>query len=138
MQQSTTNPEKALTKVPQLRISVTVPCGKKCVYCRPGGEGFEAPRSAELTPAQFAELARMFVRGGVRDIKLTGGDPMLRKDIVEIVRLIKQIDGYAACTWSPGITAPASWRRSSRPPGSTCSTSAWTASTGTRGAPSPA
>jgi GTP 3',8-cyclase len=93
MQQSSTNPEKVITKIPQLRISVTVPCGKKCVYCRPGGEGFEAPRYAELTPAQFGELTRIFVRHGVRDIKLTGGDPMLRKDIVEIVRRIKEIDG---------------------------------------------
>ena len=93
MQQSITNPDKAVTKIPQLRISVTVPCGKKCVYCRPGGEGFDAPRSAELAPEQFAELTKMFVRNGVRDIKLTGGDPMLRKDIVDIVRLIKRIDG---------------------------------------------
>jgi cyclic pyranopterin phosphate synthase len=93
MQPSITNLDNTVTKIPQLRISVTVPCGKKCVYCRPGGEGFEAPRSAELTPGQFAELAEMFVRSGVRDIKLTGGDPMLRKDIVDIVRLIKNIDG---------------------------------------------
>jgi GTP 3',8-cyclase len=93
MQQSVTNPDKVITKIPQLRISVTVPCGKKCVYCRPGGEGFEAPKSAELTPAQFARLTAMFVRSGVQDIKLTGGDPMLRKDIVDIVRRIKEIDG---------------------------------------------
>ncbi|HEY7483627.1 MAG TPA: radical SAM protein [Streptosporangiaceae bacterium] len=91
--QSVTNPGRLITKIPQLRISLTVPCGKKCVYCRPGGEGFDAPRESEMTVHHVVELSRIFVRNGVTDIKLTGGDPMLRPDIVEIVRELRAIDG---------------------------------------------
>lgn len=91
--QSVTNPDHVISKVPQLRISLTVPCGKKCVYCRPGGEGFEAPREDEMTIDHVTTLAAMFVRHGVTDIKLTGGDPMLRPDIVDIVRALRAIDG---------------------------------------------
>jgi cyclic pyranopterin phosphate synthase len=93
MDRSVTNPTKEITRVPQLRISLTVPCGKRCVYCRPGGEGFVAPRSREMTTEQIVTLTGLLVRHGVRDVKLTGGEPMFRRDIVEIIRGIRQFDG---------------------------------------------
>ncbi len=93
MDPSATNPTKEITRVPQLRISLTVPCGKKCVYCRPGGEGFVAPRSREMSTDEIVALTALLVRHGIRDVKLTGGEPMFRRDILEIVRRIRQLEG---------------------------------------------
>lgn len=81
------------TKIPQLRIAVTFPCGKACVYCRPGGEAVPIQPKKEMTRAEIHVLTRILVEHGISDIKLTGGDPLLRDDIVDIVRDIKSIDG---------------------------------------------
>lgn len=82
-----------MSRMPQLRIAVTSPCGKACIYCRPGGEGTVSPKSKELTREELVYLTTLIVQQGVTDVKLTGGDPMLRKDIVEVVRDVKRIPG---------------------------------------------
>ncbi|KAJ2793546.1 Molybdenum cofactor synthesis protein 1 [Coemansia helicoidea] len=69
-----------------LRISVTERCNLRCQYCMPE-EGVELTESARLlTTEEILRVARVFVQQGVDKIRLTGGEPTVRKDIVELVR----------------------------------------------------
>jgi GTP 3',8-cyclase len=65
-----------------LRISLTDRCNFRCTYCSPSEH--EAPDGL-LSRAELAHLVRLFAKVGVRRIRLTGGEPTLRKDVVEIV-----------------------------------------------------
>ncbi len=73
-----------------LRLSVTERCTLRCVYCR-ADEGL-CPKAAELSGADFLRISRACVALGIRRIRLTGGEPLLRKDILEIVSGLGQID----------------------------------------------
>ncbi len=66
-----------------LRVALTDRCNFRCTYCSPAEN--EAPEGL-LTRAELARLFRLFAALGVRRIRLTGGEPTLRKDVVEIVR----------------------------------------------------
>jgi cyclic pyranopterin phosphate synthase len=75
-----------------LRISVTDRCNFRCVYCMPR-EVFDAdyqflPHGAILTFEEIARLARIFVGLGVRKIRLTGGEPLVRKDLPKLVAML--------------------------------------------------
>ncbi|XP_075974981.1 molybdenum cofactor synthesis 1 [Anticarsia gemmatalis] len=68
-----------------LRISLTERCNLRCQYCMPA-EGVALSRRAELlSRAELLRLARVFVRGGVDKVRLTGGEPTLRADLAELV-----------------------------------------------------
>ncbi|BDZ40991.1 cyclic pyranopterin monophosphate synthase [Paraoerskovia sediminicola] len=73
-----------------LRISVTEKCSLRCTYCMPA-EGLPAiAREDLLTPAEIGRLARIAAeRFGVSDVRLTGGEPLVRKEIVEIVAAVR-------------------------------------------------
>jgi cyclic pyranopterin phosphate synthase len=66
-----------------LRISITDRCNYKCVYCRTGTNG---AAYAELPFDDYLRMARILVALGITKIRLTGGEPLLRKGIVEFVR----------------------------------------------------
>jgi len=66
-----------------LRISITDRCNYRCVYCRTGTNGAVY---AELPFADYLRMARVLVGLGVTKIRLTGGEPLLRKGIIEFVR----------------------------------------------------
>lgn len=71
-----------------LRISITERCNLRCVYCMPE-EGVElTPDHQNLTSPEIVYLSRLFVEQGVTKIRLTGGEPTVRKDIVELVQKI--------------------------------------------------
>ncbi len=78
-----------------LRISVTDRCNFRCVYCMPRevfGPGFAfLPRDELLTFEEIARLARIFVSLGVRKIRLTGGEPLLRRDLPRLVAMLAAI-----------------------------------------------
>ncbi|HZF31099.1 MAG TPA: GTP 3',8-cyclase MoaA [Gammaproteobacteria bacterium] len=80
-----------------LRISVIDRCNYRCPYCMPEehyGEHHEfLPRSHWLTAGEIKRVAGLFVQLGVRKIRLTGGEPLLRKDIVEIVAALADLSG---------------------------------------------
>jgi cyclic pyranopterin phosphate synthase len=69
--------------ITDLRISITDRCNYKCVYCRTGNEGAVY---AELPIADYLRMARVFVRLGIEKIRLTGGEPLLRQGLLELVR----------------------------------------------------
>lgn len=79
-----------------LRLSVTERCTLRCVYCRVD-EGI-CPKVEELSSSDFIRIAKAFAQLGIRRIRLTGGEPLLRKDILEIVRGLAQIEGLAELT----------------------------------------
>ncbi|AEK73601.1 molybdenum cofactor biosynthesis protein A [Thermococcus sp. 4557] len=70
-----------------LRISLTQDCNFRCFFCHREGQHFNA--SLELTPSEIERLVRVASRLGIRKVKLTGGEPTVRKDILEIVRRIR-------------------------------------------------
>ncbi|XP_026833064.1 molybdenum cofactor biosynthesis protein 1 isoform X2 [Drosophila erecta] len=74
-----------------LRISLTERCNLRCDYCMPA-EGVQLqPKNNLLTTGEILRLARIFVEQGVRKIRLTGGEPTVRRDIVEIVAQMKAL-----------------------------------------------
>ncbi len=68
--------------ITDLRVSVTDRCNYKCVYCRTGNEGAQF---SELPIADYMRMIRIFVSLGVEKIRLTGGEPLLRSGLVEMV-----------------------------------------------------
>ncbi|TAM86812.1 GTP 3',8-cyclase MoaA [bacterium] len=80
-----------------LRISVTDRCNFRCVYCMPKaifGSDFQfLPHSEVLTFEEIARLARIFVALGVEKLRLTGGEPLVRRDVERLVAMLAQIDG---------------------------------------------
>ncbi|KAL5292449.1 MOCS1 family protein [Megaselia abdita] len=74
-----------------LRISLTEKCNLRCTYCMPA-EGVKLqPKDNMLTNEEIFYLAKIFVKNGVRKIRLTGGEPTVRRDIVEIVENLSKI-----------------------------------------------
>ncbi|TFW32049.1 GTP 3',8-cyclase MoaA [Massilia horti] len=78
-----------------LRISVTDRCNFRCVYCMPK-EVFDKdydylPHSALLSFEEITRVARLFVAHGVEKIRLTGGEPLLRKDIERLVGMLREL-----------------------------------------------
>lgn len=73
-----------------LRISLTDNCNLRCFYCMPE-ENYEfTPHSKLMQPDEIESLARLFVENGVNKIRLTGGEPLVRKDAADIIlRLAK-------------------------------------------------
>ena len=70
-----------------LRISLTERCNLRCQYCMPE-EGVDlSPENDMLTTSEILRLTRLFVVAGVTKIRLTGGEPTVRKDVKELVRL---------------------------------------------------
>jgi cyclic pyranopterin phosphate synthase len=74
-----------------LRISVTDRCNLRCVYCMPEVGMTFLPRSALLTYEEIARLARVARHLGVTSVRLTGGEPLVRKDLPELVSRLSEI-----------------------------------------------
>ncbi|KAM8916274.1 molybdenum cofactor biosynthesis protein 1 isoform 2-T2 [Spinachia spinachia] len=76
-----------------LRISLTEKCNFRCQYCMPD-EGVKlTPRSQLLTTSEVLTLARLFVREGVEKIRLTGGEPLIKPDVVDILKELRKLEG---------------------------------------------
>jgi cyclic pyranopterin phosphate synthase len=81
-------------RISDLRISITDRCNYKCVYCRSGNNGAQF---AEMPITDYLRIARTFVGLGITKVRLTGGEPLLRNGIVEMVRELgrmRTVDGH--------------------------------------------
>ncbi|WP_339211194.1 GTP 3',8-cyclase MoaA [Aeribacillus sp. FSL K6-8210] len=80
-----------------LRISVTDRCNFRCTYCMPKeifGDDYQfLPKDHLLTFEEIARLTKIFVELGVKKIKLTGGEPLLRKDVYKLIAMLSKIEG---------------------------------------------
>ena len=85
-----------------LRISVTDRCNFRCPYCMPAevfGENYTfLPRAEILTFEEIERLTRLFVGLGVRKVRITGGEPLLRRELAALIRRLAAIDGVEDLT----------------------------------------
>ena len=92
--------------ITDLRVSVTDRCNYKCVYCRTGTEGAQY---AELPIADYLRMVRVFVSLGIEKVRLTGGEPLLRHGLLEMISELSSMrtaftpDGAPL---SPGLGQP--------------------------------
>ncbi|KAI8822527.1 molybdenum cofactor biosynthesis protein 1 [Fimicolochytrium jonesii] len=74
-----------------LRISLTEKCNLRCTYCMPA-EGLPlTPKNHMLTTPEILRLARMFVEEGVTKIRLTGGEPTVRRDLMDVISGLNEL-----------------------------------------------
>ncbi len=74
--------------ITDLRISITDHCNYKCVYCRTGNDG---AMYADLPFADYFRMARILTELGIEKVRITGGEPLLRKGVIEFVRELSQL-----------------------------------------------
>src|SRR5438552_4000829 len=101
-----------------LRISVTDRCNLRCRYCMPEEEYGWLPREKLLSFEEISELAGIFTAVGIEKVRLTGGEPLLRKDLPVLVRMLAQnprirdlalttngvlLAGQAQALWDAGL-----------------------------------
>ena len=85
--------DKYNRRINYMRISVTDRCNLRCVYCMPA-EGIKLiPHKEILSFDEIYEVAKVAVSMGVDKIRITGGEPLVRKNIVELVRMIASLEG---------------------------------------------
>ena len=76
-----------------IRVSVTDRCNFRCRYCMPEGKKEFIPHSEILRYEEIAEIVRVFAEFGVRSVRLTGGEPLVRKGIESLIYQLKEIEG---------------------------------------------
>lgn len=82
-----------IRSVRTLRVSVTDHCNFRCLYCMPE-DGVEwLPREDLLTYEEITHVARAAIALGVRDFKITGGEPLVRQDVPDLVRMLRALPG---------------------------------------------
>ena len=75
-----------------LRLSITDVCNFSCNYCLPDGYHCD-DKHTDLSLEEIQQLASVFARQGIRKIRITGGEPAIRKDLVQIIALLKATPG---------------------------------------------
>ena len=73
-----------------LRVSVTDRCNLRCAYCMPEADYAWLPREEILNFEELARLVRVFTSLGVARLRLTGGEPLVRRDLPDLVRLLAE------------------------------------------------
>ncbi len=88
-----------------LRLSVTDRCDLRCTYCMPE-EGVPAsPREDVLSFEEIVRVVRVFARLGVETIRLTGGEPLIRKNLADLVRMLREDAGIQDIALTTNATA---------------------------------
>ncbi len=93
-----------------LRVSVTDRCNFRCGYCMPRevfGEGYEfLPRRAILRFEEIHRVVRIFAELGVKKVRLTGGEPLLRHDLPQLVSMLAGVEGIELALTTNGALLP--------------------------------
>lgn len=87
-----------------LRISLTEQCNLRCTYCMPAEGVALTPKSHLMTAQEIYTIAQKFVDAGVTKIRLTGGEPLIRKDAQEILEKLATLDVELAISTNAVIT----------------------------------
>src|SRR5882762_1283890 len=74
-----------------LRISLTDNCNLRCFYCMPEEDYDFTPASRLMQADEIEKLAKIFVEQGVKKIRLTGGEPLVRKDAAKIILALSKL-----------------------------------------------
>ena len=85
-------------KIDYLRFSITDRCNLNCLYCTPLERDRILAREEVLRYEEIVILARAFVKAGIKNLRLTGGEPLGRKNIVDLISMLKMIDGLEEIT----------------------------------------
>ena len=80
-------------RITYLRVSVTDHCNYRCHYCRDEDHQTHTKKSQVLTFEEIAKIVRLFAELGVTKVRLTGGEPLLRKDILDLTKMLGEIPG---------------------------------------------
>ena len=91
-----------------LRLSLSERCNLRCQYCMPPEGVPLQPDQLLLTRQELFQLTQLFVRHGITKIRLTGGEPLLRPDLVDIVKDIRTLVDHVGMTTN-GITLTRHW-----------------------------
>jgi cyclic pyranopterin phosphate synthase len=84
--------DRSARRVRYLRVSLTDRCNYRCTYCMPDRPLEYGPRAELLRLEEVAQLVRAFAAAGVERVRLTGGEPLLRRGIVELVAELSRIE----------------------------------------------
>lgn len=87
-----------------LRISITDRCNLRCRYCMPNQGMVFKPRKELLTYEEIERIARVFVRLGIDKIRITGGEPLVRKDLPRLIDRLHAIDGVKTLAMTTNAT----------------------------------
>jgi molybdenum cofactor biosynthesis protein A len=87
-----------------LRISLTDRCNLRCTYCMPSEDMKFALHSKLMTAHEIFEIAKIFVNLGVKKIRLTGGEPLVRKDARQIIQLLSELPIELTLTTNATLT----------------------------------
>lgn len=77
--------------VDYLRISVTDRCNLRCIYCFPSGREDYLPANEILSYEEITDIVKIFSECGIRKVRLTGGEPLVRREIESLIKLIRMI-----------------------------------------------
>jgi cyclic pyranopterin phosphate synthase len=78
-----------------LRLSVTDRCNLRCLYCMPEADYTWLPREEILSFEEMLRLVRVFARLGVHRLRLTGGEPLLRRNLPELISMLRGVEGLS-------------------------------------------
>jgi len=76
-----------------LRLSITDRCNLNCLYCTPLERSEFLKREEVLRYEEISRMVGVFVKAGIKNVRITGGEPLIKKDLVELVKMLKSIDG---------------------------------------------
>lgn len=81
-----------------LRISITDRCNLRCIYCMPEEGICQIEHEKILTYDEIVRVCEVFAEHGLKKIKITGGEPLVRKDVVNLIKKLKEIPGITSVT----------------------------------------
>jgi len=96
-------------RISYLRISLTDRCNLRCYYCRPEAGRYRAEERGNLLSfEEIARIVRVAARLGVRKLRMTGGEPLVRRDVPKLIAMLASIDGIEeiAMTTNATLLAP--------------------------------
>ncbi len=76
-----------------LRLSITDRCNLNCLYCTPLERSAFLKRQEVLRYEEIFRMAGVFVKAGIKNVRITGGEPLIKKDLGELIKMLKSIDG---------------------------------------------